>query len=147
MAKRHRRAHGGPVALHGSQPALGGTAGAVLARLILAFATVAVAGEPAGAAEAAVTYARDIKPIFDRHCVHCHRGWFPKAGLRLDSLEGIREGGRSGPAIVPGSPEKGWIPRSLGLPVSHRGKMPPGEQRLSAEERRLIDAWIRQGAQ
>ena len=123
--------------LYGARPALGWTARAVLALLVLALAPVAVAGEPAGEAEAAVTYAGHIKPIFDRHCVDCHRGWFPKAGLGLDSLEAIREGGRSGPAIVPGSPEKGWIPRSLGLPDKHR---------LSAEETRLIDAWIRQGA-
>ena len=119
---------------------------ALLALLVLAVVPFAASGETVSEAEVTVTFARDIKPIFDKHCVDCHSGWFPQAGLRLDSLEGVREGGRSGPAIVPGSPEKGWIPHSLRLPEGRRGKMPPGEQRLSAEESRLIDAWIRQGA-
>ena len=35
-----------------------------------------------------VTYAKDIKPIFDKSCVKCHGAEKPKGKLRLDSLEG-----------------------------------------------------------
>lgn len=93
-----------------------------------------------------ITYADDIKPILERHCVDCHEGWFPKGGLRLDSPEAIREGGRSGPAIVPGSPEKGWLLFSLRLEDGRRNKMPPGNTRLSEQEMRWIEEWVRQGA-
>ena len=93
-----------------------------------------------------ITYADHIRPILERHCVDCHEGWFPKGGLRLDSLEAIREGGRSGPAIVPGSPEKGWLLYSLRLEDGRRNKMPPGNTRLSDQEMRLITEWVRQGA-
>ena len=93
-----------------------------------------------------ITYADHVKPILDRHCVDCHEGWFPKGGLRLDSLEAIREGGRSGPAIVPGSPKKGWLLYSLRLEDGRRNKMPPGDTRLSDQEMRLITEWVRQGA-
>ena len=96
-----------------------------------------VAGQTPEDRSATVTYAQDVKPVLDKYCAHCHGGWFPKAGLRLDSLQGILKGGRSGPAIVPGEPAKGWLMRSLRLEDGRRGKMPPGKQRLLAALSRL----------
>ncbi len=129
---------------YGLAPAVWGRTITLLAIALTPAGSVLAADDPP--APASITYSRDVQPILKRHCVACHRGWFPKAGLRLDSLAAIRKGGRSGPAIVPGSPEKGWLPRSLSLPNGARGKMPPGEERLSPEEMRLIETWIRQGA-
>ncbi len=99
-----------------------------------------------GAEEKPVTYAVQIKPIFDQHCVSCHAGWFPDGQLRLDSLENIREGGKRGPVILPGKPDKGWLinlvtPRSGGFSA-----MPPGPARLSDKELALLRDWIAQGA-
>ena len=123
------------------------TRGALLCLFVLAAAVPStVAGKTPDDTVVAVTYARNIKPVLDKHCVDCHGGWFPKAGLRLDSLKGIHEGGRSGPAIIPGEPAKGWLMRSLRLEDGRRGQMPPGKQRLSDEETDLIREWIQQGA-
>jgi mono/diheme cytochrome c family protein len=106
---------------------------------------------PPPADKPGVTYARDIKPIFDKSCVKCHGPEKPKARLRLDSLEGVLKGGEDGKVIVPGKSaesllvhnvarlgdEDYWMP-----PPNNKAKIPP----LTAQEIGLIRAWIDQGA-
>jgi mono/diheme cytochrome c family protein len=98
-----------------------------------------------------VTYANDIKPIFENSCVKCHGAEKPKAKLRLNSLEGALKGGEDGKVIKPGksaesvlvhnvahiSAEDDWMP-----PPDNKAKIPP----LTAEQIGLIRAWIDQGA-
>ena len=87
-----------------------------------------------------------IQPIFERHCVECHQGWFPKGGLRLDSLENLREGGKNGPSIFPGEPDKGRLINMI-RPVPGRfSQMPPGAKSISDTEFEQIRRWIEQGA-
>jgi mono/diheme cytochrome c family protein len=106
---------------------------------------------PPAATKAGVTYASDIKVIFDNSCVKCHGGEKPKARLRLDSLEGALKGGSGGKAIKPGD--------STGSPLLHSVAQvgdpdyfmpPPGNKEkipvLKKEEIALIRAWIDQGA-
>src|SRR5262245_48794131 len=49
-----------------------------------------------------VDYALDVKPIFAAHCYSCHGPKRHRAGLRLDTIAGLRKGGDSGAVIVPG---------------------------------------------
>jgi mono/diheme cytochrome c family protein len=53
---------------------------------------------PPASTKTGVTFATDIKPIFDANCVGCHGANRPSGGLRLDNLEGIMSGmrGRGG---------------------------------------------------
>jgi hypothetical protein len=98
-----------------------------------------------------VTYATDIKPIFDQSCVKCHGEQKPKARLRLDSLEGILKGSENGKVITPGKSADS----SLMANVAHLGEpddfMPPPKNKagigpLTKPELGLIRAWIDQGA-
>src|SRR5436309_13986590 len=52
-----------------------------------------------------------IRPIFANNCYKCHSLQAEKvrAGLLLDSKEGVRKGGETGPAIVLGDPEKSLL--------------------------------------
>jgi len=80
---------------------------------------------PAGwlrAAEA-VDYLRDVKPLLAARCSACHGALQQKGGLRLDTAMLVREGGNSGPAVVPGKTDR----RTLLEAVGHAGKlqMPP----------------------
>ena len=93
-----------------------------------------------------VTYLKDIRPLLEKHCVECHSGWFPDGGLRLDSIGAIFKGGNSGLAIVPGSPDKGWLMYSLTKASQRRMQMPPNGERLSQEQVNLIKEWIKHGA-
>lgn len=99
-----------------------------------------------------ITYATDIKPIFDASCVKCHSGDKPKARLRMDSLEGVLKGTNHGKVVVPGEPEKSELVKSvarLGNDKDHW--MPPPNNRagikpLTPEEIGLIIGWVKQGA-
>jgi co-chaperonin GroES (HSP10) len=96
-----------------------------------------------------VTYATDIKPIFDASCVKCHDGTKkPKGGLALDTLDGALKGGRDGKVITVGDSAHSDLVSS----VAHVGDpddfMPKGKDAkpLSADQIGLIRAWIDQGA-
>ena len=49
-----------------------------------------------------LTFEKDIHPLFDPACVHCHGEQRPKAGLRLDTLAGVLKGSRDHPDVMPG---------------------------------------------
>jgi len=98
-----------------------------------------------------VTYAGDIKPIFDKSCVKCHGAEKPKARLRLDSLPGALKGSENGKVIQPGNSAES----TLVINIAHLGDeddyMPPPNNKakigpLTKEQIGLVRAWIDQGA-
>src|SRR6266550_6822572 len=106
---------------------------------------------PPASTKQGVTYANDVKAIFDKSCVKCHGPEKPKAKLRLDSLSGALKGSENGKVIEPGKSadsilvhnvahagdEDDWMP-----PPDNKAKIPP----LTPEQIGLIRAWIDQGA-
>jgi len=96
-------------------------------------------------ADAVTTYQQDVRPILERHCVDCHSGWFPDAGLDLSERTEILAGARSGPLVVAGKPEKGWLMFSITRGAG-RQKMPPTDKPpLSEQEKAVLVRWIEQG--
>ena len=61
---------------------------------------------PPVAAQKDVTYAKDIRPLFEASCFRCHGTEKQKAGLRLDSLEAVLKGTEDGKVVVPGDSAK-----------------------------------------
>ena len=57
---------------------------------------------PPPSAKKDLTYAKDIKPLFEASCTRCHGGERPKAGMRLDSIEGALKGSKEGKVIQVG---------------------------------------------
>src|SRR5215470_1855154 len=57
---------------------------------------------PPSAKKDGVTYAKDIRPMFEASCFRCHTGERPKAGLRLDTLDAALKGSKDGKVITPG---------------------------------------------
>jgi len=70
---------------------------------------------------AAVTE-EDVLPIFQVRCVACHGKRERKGGLDLRTQNSRLKGGKSGPALVPGQPDK-----SLMILKIKSGEMPPTE--------------------
>ena len=50
-----------------------------------------------------IEFARDVKPIFTKHCITCHGPDKQKNGLRLDRRVDALRGGDGGRVIVPGN--------------------------------------------
>jgi hypothetical protein len=132
----------------------------IFALTLLAFGTALVvsAGDakptatlPLDSTKAGVTYATDIKPIFDAACIKCHDGTKPKiaAKLALDTLAGALKGSRDGKVITPGDSAHS----DLVLSIAHAGDDPDtfmpkgkGAKKLADDQIGLIRAWIDQGA-
>ncbi len=130
------------------------TAVALTATFGLAFAAAAEDAKlPPASTKMGVTFAADIKPIFDASCIKCHdntdKARKPKAGLALNTLETTLKGSKDGKVVIPGDSAKS----DLVLAVAHAGNdpdsfMPKGRdaKKLSDEQIGLIRAWIDQGA-
>ncbi len=94
---------------------------------------------------AAVTY-DDLAPILQSRCVMCHGGNSPAAGLRLDSLDGLKAGSRKGLVVRDGDPAGSEIVRRLKGVSTPRMPM-TGPPFLSDAEIALFESWIAAGAQ
>ncbi len=98
-----------------------------------------------GSDPSAITYADTIRPMLEDACLACHGRWFPQASLSMDTRDGLIEGGRSGPAVLPGEPDKGWLIHSITV-EDGRYRMPPVGDRLTPEQVSLVRRWIAAGA-
>ncbi len=87
-----------------------------------------------------------VRAIFAHSCYKCHSTDKIKGELRLDQKDLVFKGGKSGPIIVPGQPEKSELVRRITLPRSHKESMPGKGKALSPEDIALITYWIKKGA-
>ena len=91
---------------------------------------------------------REIFTIVGAKCFVCHGRTTQDAGLDLRSVAGMLKGGKSGPAIIPGQPEK-----SLLIQRVQRQEMPPPKlqeqfsvRTVDSAEFEKLKQWIAQGA-
>jgi hypothetical protein len=91
-------------------------------------------------------FERKIRPILVARCYECHSGdsKSPGGSLRLDSRDGMLTGGDSGPAVVPGEPEKSLLLQAISY-QSELVQMPPNGK-LPEAEIRLLTEWLKRGA-
>lgn len=97
-------------------------------------------------AAAGVEFQRDIAPILEERCWHCHGEGEQESNLRLDRRAGMLKGGDSGlSAVVPGKPGKSYLIELINHTDADM-RMPPDEEKLADTEIALITEWIRLGA-
>ncbi len=110
-------------------------------------AVAADAPAPAASKEGLAFYAAEVQPVLARHCYKCHShaGGKSKGGLVVDSLGGMLTGGDTGPAVVPGDPDKSLLIKAVGF-ADEDLKMPPGEQKIPAADLAVLVKWVKQGA-
>ena len=94
-------------------------------------------------------FEKNIRPVLANSCYECHsqESKSLKGGLMVDTREGLIQGGDSGSALVPGSPEKSLLITS----IRHEHKdpdmaMPPKKEKLSAAVLANFEAWVKMGA-
>ncbi|WP_395731745.1 PSD1 and planctomycete cytochrome C domain-containing protein [Prosthecobacter sp.] len=109
--------------------------------LIVCFCTCCVRGED-------VTFFESrIRPVLVKHCYECHsiESGKSKGGLMLDTRQGIRTGGDTGPAIVPGDAAKSLLLTA----IKHSDpdlEMPPKKPQLPSTVIADFETWIKAGA-
>jgi hypothetical protein len=116
-------------------------------RPLLTVAVLLAAGPAAARSDDGVAFfEKKIRPVLVEHCVRCHsdQGKSPKGGLRVDTRAGLRKGGDSGPALVPGKPQQSLLLKALrysdeSLRMPPRGKLPDAVVRD-------FERWIALGA-
>ena len=94
----------------------------------------------AGIGEETTTFAREVAPLLAARCLECHSGAEPEAKLDLSSRPSALRGGASGAAI-----DDDTLLDSLLWRRVQANEMPP-ENPLSAEEKAVLEGWLRSGA-
>jgi hypothetical protein len=91
-------------------------------------------------------FEKKIRPVLAKHCYQCHSAQAKKlrGGLALDSRDGVRKGGDSGPAVVPGRPEQSLLLKAISY-AEEDLKMPP-KGILPANVRADLRRWVEMGA-
>jgi hypothetical protein len=100
---------------------------------------------PADDEKATVAFETHVRPLLKTHCFHCHgeSSDKPKGKLDVRLARLLLQGGKTGPAVVPGKRDQSPLYKRLAT-----GEMPPEEaaKRPTPKEIELIGRWIDQGA-
>jgi hypothetical protein len=79
---------------------------------------------PPPAKKNGLSYAKDIRPMFEASCFRCHTGDRPKAGLRLDTLDAALKGSKEEKVIIPGKSEQSILVIAVAQ-IDPEKSMPP----------------------
>jgi WD40 repeat protein len=90
------------------------------------------------------SFVKDVAPILAANCAACHAGNLKMGTLDLDTYTGIRNGGHSGPVIVPGKSADSLL--YLRITGAVTPAMPLGGKKLTGGEIETIREWIDRGA-
>ncbi|MDA1139066.1 MAG: DUF1553 domain-containing protein [Planctomycetota bacterium] len=94
-----------------------------------------------------IDYLKEVKPLLKSRCYVCHGSLKQKSSLRLDTVQSMLKGGKSGPVFKPGDASESILLKRIST-ADLEERMPPeheGEP-FSAEHVKLIKDWILQGA-
>src|SRR5215475_6105198 len=85
-----------------------------------------------------------VRPILANNCYSCHTN-SALSGLRLDSLDAMKRGGKRGAAIVPGDADNSLMIQALRQTAADGLKMPMGGK-LKDNDIEVLATWIKAGA-
>jgi hypothetical protein len=120
----------------------------VLLSAIAALASPALfAAEPKATGPELEFFEKKIRPVLVASCYKCHSAESEKikGGLLLDTREGLIKGGDSGPAVVPGFPNKSLLIQSMRHDDPDLA-MPPKGDKLSDDVIANFEKWVKIGA-
>ena len=120
-------------------------ASCLLTFLALAF-TARAAEPPRASAESLEYFEKNIRPILVDTCYKCHSAQSEKlkGGLFVDTKSGLLKGGKTGPAITPGDPDKSLLIKAVRY-TDEDLQMPPKTQ-LSKGQISALETWVKMGA-
>ena len=89
-------------------------------------------------------FENEVRPILVKRCYDCHSQTKQKGGLRVDNIGYLKAGGDTGPALVPGHPEKSALVEAIHY-ANADFQMPP-KNKLPDAEIAILEKWIKLGA-
>ncbi|MCI0464560.1 MAG: PSD1 and planctomycete cytochrome C domain-containing protein, partial [Gemmataceae bacterium] len=91
-------------------------------------------------------FEKHVRPVLANHCYSCHSRQAKKlrGELYLDTRDGVRKGGTSGPALVPGKPDESLLIQAVRYHDKDLRMPPTGK--LGPTEVADLTAWVRMGA-
>lgn len=98
---------------------------------------------PARADEKAVSFEKDVMPIFKASCVSCHKPDKKKGKLDMTTYADLRKGGKQGDPVKPGDAAKSLLVEMIS---GKEPEMPEKGDPLKPEQIKIISDWIQQGA-
>jgi hypothetical protein len=108
--------------------------------------------------ERSASFAADVQPIFQRHCIECHNTTgegVSASGFSVRDYDSVMKGTSFGPVVVPGSSVTSTLYLVIAGKTAPEIHMPPHHPEALAEGRGthlpqddidIIAAWIDQGA-
>lgn len=111
---------------------------------IVAGVSLGLLGVFSGAAEAAVDFNKQIKPLLEVHCVSCHGGKKPKGKFSLETKAGAFDD----PEIInAGKPGDSVFVELCELAEDDDDVMPPTKEGLlNKAQQKLLRQWVQEGA-
>jgi uncharacterized membrane protein len=98
------------------------------------------------ALEDAEVFQHLVQPILESKCIACHKEGKIKGELRMDKIEGLQKGGKSGPFVVPGDLNESLLVQRINLPADNEEHMPPkNKAQLTEEELEILQLWVAAG--
>lgn len=94
-----------------------------------------------------IDFNKQVKPLLEGACTHCHGAKEDKGDFRMHTLEDLKKGNENGPGLTPGDLKKSAIYTTLLLHADDDMVMPPKKEgQLEKNQIEIIKAWIEQGA-
>lgn len=88
-------------------------------------------------------FRRDVAPILEQHCLHCHGKKTARGGLSLATATDLAAGGDSGPVVAAGKPNESLL---IEMIVGDKPKMPRKSPPLKPAQVAILKKWIAEGA-
>ncbi len=98
---------------------------------------------PSAFADEPVSYAREVVPFLEEHCIACHDDGFETSELALHDINAMLKGGRRGPAIVLGRGSDSSLVQFM--TGKKQPQMPP-KTSIPLDQIARIERWINEGA-
>jgi cytochrome c553 len=117
---------------------------AISIALALGFCSIARAQTPSNADTE--FFEKKIRPVLVDQCYKCHSASAKKlkAGLLLDSQDGMLKGGETGPAITPGKPNQSLLIKAIRW--TDKDLQMPAKEQLSKDVIADFERWVATGA-
>lgn len=106
-----------------------------------------VIGEEAEKKVEPVSFVKEIRPVFEKRCVHCHNRETLPDRVSFEKAEFAFSKDKFGKIyIVPGKPDQSLLVKAIESPNFHEMMMPMVGLRTTKSETKLIRRWVQEGA-